>query len=101
MLVRPMPLPEMPELTASKARCPMTFNTFTFYCKRCKEPTPHEMSEDGQRARCIICTNKQRSLALESEQFSNEARHWSALDGMGNRGEPAPPDWATKRKEKT
>jgi hypothetical protein len=63
------------------------FSTHEFYCKRCRAGTPHEMSEDGQRARCIMCTEKQRTLQLDREQFSDTNRHIAALDGMGNRGE--------------
>ncbi len=65
----------------------MSYSTHTFYCRRCKQPTPHEMSEDGQRARCILCANSQHQLALDRAQYSETNRHIAALDGMGNRGE--------------
>ena len=68
----------------------MTFQLSTFYCRRCREATPHEMSEDGQHAFCIVCTKTQRALALEQMQFNDTTRFIAALDGMGNRGEPPP-----------
>jgi hypothetical protein len=64
----------------------MTFNLHTFWCNSCKAATPHELSEDGQRARCITCLNKhgaQREIHLQSET----QQHIAALDGAGNRGE--------------
>lgn len=78
----------------------MTYSLHTFYCKRCHQATPHEMSEDGQHAECITCTSTQRALAIEQMQYSPEARNWAALDGMGNRGEPRPPAALTRTKER-
>ncbi len=68
----------------------MSFNVHTFYCRRCREATPHEMSEDGQRAECIVCSKTQRALALEQRQYTDTTRFIAALDGMGNRGEAKP-----------
>jgi hypothetical protein len=67
------------------------FNIHDFYCRKCKEVRPHEMSEDGQKARCITCQQSQRQLALDRAEYNDDARHFAALDGAGNRGEPLPP----------
>jgi hypothetical protein len=66
------------------------FSTHEFYCKKCREVRPHELTEDGQRARCLICINSQRQLALDRAQYSDTNKHIAALDGMGNRGEQPP-----------
>jgi ribosomal protein L44E len=66
------------------------FRTYEFYCKKCREVRPHELSEDGQRARCITCSQSQRQLAFDRAKYSDTNRHIAALDGMGNRGEAAP-----------
>jgi hypothetical protein len=73
----------------------MTYQLHTFYCRKCREATPHEMSEDGQRASCITCQQSQRQLAFDRAQYSETNRHIAALDGMGNRGE-APPSRGRK-----
>jgi len=49
------------------------------------------MSEDGQKARCIVCQQSQKQLALDRAQFSDLNRHLAALDGMGNRGPESSP----------
>jgi hypothetical protein len=64
----------------------MTFNLHTFYCHACAEVTPHEMNEDGQKARCITCLNKRSAQSDLKFQHETE-RHIAALDGHGNRGE--------------
>jgi hypothetical protein len=64
----------------------MTYDIHEFYCRNCKAPTPHEVSEDGQRARCITCLNKDRT-PHELKYADDTARHIAALDGFGNRGE--------------
>jgi hypothetical protein len=68
----------------------VTFQLHTYYCTRCRTATPHELSEDGQSARCVTCTATQRALQIEQQQFSPTNRHLAALDGMGNRGERPP-----------
>src|SRR4029077_8973254 len=98
MLVRSLPLRTLPNSQSRTApsrrrkgsqhlrRCGVTYQTSTFYCKRCKQPTAHELSKDGDRARCIICTEKQRRIEFEEQHFSDTNRHLAALDGTGNRG---------------
>jgi len=69
----------------------VSYQIHDFYCKRCREVRPHEMSEDGQKARCIVCQQSQKQLALDRAQFSDLNRHLAALDGMGNRGPESSP----------
>lgn len=68
----------------------MTADVRHFHCSKCKAVTPHEMNQDWTKARCAECAARQRNLALHEDQFSPTNRHISALDGMGNRGEPPP-----------
>jgi hypothetical protein len=64
----------------------MTYQIHQFYCNRCRQATPHETSEDEQKARCITCAEKQGRIEFEKQKFSDTNRHIAALDGMGNRG---------------
>jgi hypothetical protein len=64
----------------------MTYAIFHFLCVRCRVVTPHEMNETGQKARCLICLDKQARLDFDKKKPSELERHLAALDGMGNRG---------------
>ncbi len=72
----------------------MTYQLTTFYCKRCKTGTPHELDGNG-KAHCVPCgvTNDRHQEQRELEIQRETERHIAALDGfgpvrqVGNRGE--------------
>jgi hypothetical protein len=73
--------------------------TQRYYCDTCKEGTQHRQTSPGVW-RCTIPhpgndgrhpNEPSRQTEFENPEFATDARHWAALDGMGNRGEPPPP----------
>jgi hypothetical protein len=71
--------------------------TRRFYCDTCKEGTPHtETSPDVWRCTIPHAGNDGRKpnppkQNLQFGDYNDTARHFAALDGMGNRGEQPPP----------
>jgi hypothetical protein len=85
---------------------PQKTKTILCHCDKCKQETPHELTATpltkatGYQYRCVKCTVVREKELFEEADYSPEARHWAALDGMGNRGEPPPPiQLRTLRKE--
>ncbi len=64
------------------------FQIHNYYCRFCKAGTPHEVSEDGQRSRCLLCIEKgTKPRSLEPPDTALE-KHLRALDGPSERRKP-------------
>jgi len=66
----------------------MTTQVRRYYCRVCKEGTPHEVEDGNGNARCIPCSAKQTEAAEQRRlELADELqRHLEALDGMNGPG---------------